>query len=182
MPMNRILRVAIVAAVSLVATTQARATITYGGGRVLPTVRIIPMFYGSGWTSAELASTRTYLTELADYVRGAKNPAGKQTLYAQYGVTGAQVVTLPHCFGCADTNPRVLTNTEITTAIHAIQNENGNFYDPDEVFVLLPGPGYSTSAGTCGFRGREADGQYYAVVPRGCGTFKQTISQHVLAT
>ena len=35
---------------------------------MLPTVKIVPTFYGSGWTSADLASTRTYLTELAGYV------------------------------------------------------------------------------------------------------------------
>ena len=32
------------------------------------------MFYGSGWTSADSASTRTYLTELPGYVRRSKTP------------------------------------------------------------------------------------------------------------
>jgi hypothetical protein len=176
---RRIIQLAIIGTLSLVAGAQARANIAYNGGRVLPSVRIVPMFYGNTWTASEIASTQSYLTEFADYIRGAKNPAGKQTLYAQYGVTGAQVVQLHHCVGCVDSNPRALGIAESKNIIHTIQQENGSPYYDDEVFVLLPGPGYTTSAGGCGIYGPEGDGKYYAVVPHDCASFKRTISFQV---
>jgi hypothetical protein len=75
---RRIVHLALVGALSLVASAQARANVSYGGGRVLPSVRIIPIFYGSGWPPSDRAATLAYLTELADYIGGAKNPAGQE--------------------------------------------------------------------------------------------------------
>jgi hypothetical protein len=176
--MNRIVQLALVGALSLVATANARATITYGGGRVMPTVRIIPILYGSN-----ASPVSDPFTDFIDYVRGAKNPAGKQSLYAQYGVTGAAKVLLPFFDDVQfDTNPRVLDDAEVRNIIHAVQQRNSNFYGPDKVFLVLTGAGYSTTVGgACGYRGSEGDGSYYAVLTKDCSNYSESLSRHVMA-
>jgi hypothetical protein len=177
---KRGLQLALIVAVSLVAGAKAGATVvSYHGGRVIPSIRIVPIFYGNTWTATEVNNTRNYLTDLANYLSGAKNPAGKQTLYAQYGVTHAQVDNL-NCAACVDANPRQIGN-EITTIIHSVQQQNNYPYGADKVFLVLPGPGYSTGAGPCGYPGRDGgDAQFFAVVERDCSTFQRSVGLQVL--
>ena len=174
---RHIVQIAIVGALSMVASAKARANVTYLGGRVMPTVRIVPMSFGR-----DAHTVIDPYTDFIDYVRGAKNPAGKQSLYAQYGVTGAEKVVLNFPWDVGfDDNPRVLDDSEIRDAIHAIQQANGNFYGPDKVFLLILGTGYTTSLGdSCGYHSSEGDGAYYAVVPKDCSTYTASISRHVM--
>jgi len=178
---NRIARVALVGAVLLVASAEARASVTYFGGRVIPTVRMIPIYYGNSWSAADRGSTQTYLGDVRTFIAGGHNPAGKQTVYAQYGVTGG---SLDPSRSVADGSPRVLhTATDIPNIIHAFQTQNNLAYSADKVFLLFPGPGYSTDFGDpCGYRNFEADAKYYAVVPHDCTTFQQIVSVMVLGT
>ncbi len=113
---RRIVQVALVGAVLLAASAPAHAIIPYLGGRVMPTVSIIPVRYG-----ANSSEPSGLLQDLVDYLRGAKNPIGKQSLYAQYGITDAQRVGVFPPDGPVDNNPRALTDTEIRNYIHAVQ-------------------------------------------------------------
>ena len=145
----------------------------------MPTVRMIPIYYGNSWSAADKGSTQTYLGDVRSFIAGGHNPAGKQTVYAQYGVTGA---SLDPSRSVADGNPRVLhTATDIPNIIHAFQTQNGLTYSADKVFLLFPGPGYSTDfVDPCGYRNFESDGKYYAVVPHDCTAFQQIVSLMVL--
>jgi hypothetical protein len=178
--MKRIVQLAIVGALSVVASAKARANVPYLGGRIMPTVRIVPIWFGA---DSNPSAADALLADLVDYVKGAKNPAGKQSLFAQYGVTGAQKVFLSLIDPIqSDHNPRVLDDTEVRNIIHAVQQTNSNFYGPDKVFLLLPGTGYSTSVGgICGYHAAEADGRHYAVVPSDCPTRLETISRQVMS-
>jgi hypothetical protein len=176
-----IIQLALIGTLSLIASAPARANVPYLGGRVLSSVRIIPIFYGSSWTASERGATIAYLTDLADYIRGAKNPVGAETLYAQYALTGGVVVDEPRCSVCVNNQPRLLSSTDITNIVHSFQTQNNNYYARDKVFIVLPGPGYRTVA-SCGFTASEGDNKYYATVPHGCLQYQRSISRHVFNT
>jgi hypothetical protein len=181
---RRFIQLALVGALLLVGSAQARASIRYIGGRIMPSVRIVPIYFGSSWSFSDISNTQTYINELRDYINGSKNPSGKQTVYAQYGVTAAQANGINWVM--TDTNPREIqlpVDPEIHNIITAFQAQTGHTWGPDKLFLLLPGPGYSLPLiDPCGFADREGDGKYYAVLPRDCPTFKHKISFHVLAT
>ena len=181
---KRIVQVALVGAILLVASSQARASANYLGGRVMPAVRIIPIFYGSNWASLDKSSTWGSLITLKDYIRGVikspVNPDGRQPVYAQYGLTGAQVDN--PSYSVADNNPRVLADTDIRNIVHAFQQQTGISWSADKIFVVMPGPGYDTDYGTCGGRGNEGDGKYYAFVTHDCSHLEYFLSWNVLAT
>jgi hypothetical protein len=183
---KRLAQVALAGAALLVASTQARATGNpfYVSGRVMSTTLIIPIYYGNSWSSADINSTQAYLQDLASYMSGGKNPAGKQSAYAEYGIWGSGTASATTV---ADSNPRILQappgDPEIPNIIHAFQAQHSMTYNTISIFLLLPGPGYDIATyGQCGFRTSEGDGKYYAVVGRGCETFNRSISLNTLAT
>lgn len=155
----------------------ARANLAYHGGRVIPTIHIVPIFYG--WPARDFALISGFFLDLVKYINGAYNPAGSQTVAAQYGVTGAVFHFPPEV---ADNNPRVLQISEALDIIHVAQAQSPG-YAPDFVFVLVPGHGYTVAGpNPCGLRGTEGDGKYYAIVPGDCIGFNELVSRHVIDT
>src|SRR4051794_182410 len=143
----RIIQLAIVATLSVLASAQAGAAIMYHGGRVIPSVRIVPIFYGSSWSSTDITNINSSMGDLKSYLGNLNAGNFQQSIYAQYGVVNSQL-DLP--LTVADGSPRQLSGSEVLTIIHAFQSQNANAYGPEKVFVLLPGPGYTSSAGACG--------------------------------
>ena len=170
---RRVVQVALVGALLLIASTQARATIPYLGGRVMPKVRIVLIPYGPDSFSS---SAIGLATDLADYLRGAKSPVGKQSLYAQYGISDGQLLQGGFSFRQQPARPRRHGGEER----HSASSSRTGTLTAERCSSCSPGPDTaSIKAGDCGYRSSEGDGND----TRGAAErlmFLQTISRHVL--
>src|SRR5207249_1853522 len=108
----------------------------------LSNFRMIPLYYGKGWTAAAIAAQQSFLTGLAGYISGNGAPANQQPMTRQYGVISATVAGAAQT-GASDTG--YLMNDGNVRSVIAGAMLSGTIppYDEHNLIMLFPAPGFS---------------------------------------
>ncbi len=149
----------------------AAAQLTYRGGPLLTSVRVITVFWGDAWTQAPQQGTVSSLNDFFQFIVASTY----LDQMAEYSVPGqaigrgalAGTATIPDALAATVTDEAVQQLVEGRVADGSLPPATANSL----YFVFLP-PGVTVVSGNeqscqvfCGYHDRSAGGLYYAVVP-----------------